>query len=651
MKLLETFSNLKIRSKLNVGFAVIIIMLAIISIISYFSLLNINNRIILYEDAIDIELEILRSTTLINDFKASYNHDLEDQVKNKISYLKNHSIELRENIKNDEYQKHLDTIISELDVYRAAFNNYVSAHDDEYNHMTTMRETARVVLELTDDLVNNQKSKFKKQIRNRSNNLESSYLLLDKLYELSYLSLELRRNEKDYIISNGEDKYFQLYNNNLKKIEGLCKSLNEEYSNQSDIKLINNIISSVNAYKKSFDEYRQTLEHQNKVEANLNEAAAHVDRGGRQAQTDQISEMDETVFYTKLLIIIISITSILLGIYFSNFISNLISKPIVKLKGFAEIISKGDLTVEVQSEQKDEIGDLANSFITMQNRLRNQLQEITEGVNVLSSSSSEIMAMISQLASTSAETATSVSETSTTVEEVKQTAEISNQKASEVSESSQKISMISQEGNKSVRETIDGMNKIKQQMELIAEIVIQLSDKSQAIGDIASTVSELAEQSNLLAVNASIEAAKAGEHGKGFSVVAQKIDILAERSKDATSQIRSILTDIQKDISSAVMATEQGGKVIDEGLILSNTANEVITTLASGIEEASQSSLQIAASSQQQLVGMDQITSAIDNIKEASLQASASTKQTEESISELNGLGNKLMEILKLYKL
>ena len=345
--------------------------------------------------------------------------------------------------------------------------------------------------------------------------------------------------------------------------------------------------------------------------------------------------------------VVIVIIVIIIAIIFSK----LFTRPIVKLNQISKYLADGDLTHSIDINRSDEIGALANSFKSMQKNLRNQIEEITEGVNVLSSSSSEIMAMISQLASGSAETATSVSETTSTIEEVKQTTDVSNQKATEVADSAQKISMVSQDGRRSVQETIEGMNKIKQQMESIAGIVIQLSEKSHTIGEIATTVNDLAEQSNLLAVNASIEAAKAGEQGKGFTVVAQEIKNLAERSKESTVQIRTILADIQKEISSAVMATEQGGKVIDEALDLSTMASEVITTLASSVEQASQANIQIAASSQQQLVGMDQITSAMENIKEASLQTTNGTKQTEESVVELNKLGERLLKILKQYKL
>ena len=315
----------------------------------------------------------------------------------------------------------------------------------------------------------------------------------------------------------------------------------------------------------------------------------------------------------------------------------------------ANCIADGDLSIEVKPISEDDIMGVA--FTTMIERLRQQIASIADGVQVLSSSSIEIMATVSQLSSTTAETSTSISETTTTVEEVKQTAEVSNQRAVEVSDSAQKISSISQDGFRSIQDTIEGMNKIKHQMESIAGIVIQLSEKSHTIGEIATTVNDLSEQSNLLAVNASIEAAKAGEQGKGFSVVAQEIKNLAERSKESTIQIRSILADIQKEISSAVMATEQGGKVIDSALELSSSASEVITTLAASIEQAAQANIQIAASSQQQLTGMDQITIAMESINEASMQVSNGTRQTEASVAQLNDLGNDLQMIMNQYKL
>jgi methyl-accepting chemotaxis protein len=277
---------------------------------------------------------------------------------------------------------------------------------------------------------------------------------------------------------------------------------------------------------------------------------------------------------------------------------------------------------------------------------RSITRQLRETIAQLSSSSAEILAMTTQVAAGAAETATSISETTTTVEEVKQTAQLSSQKAKYVSESAQKTMQVSQTGKKSVDESIEVMNHIREQMASVAESIVRLSEQSQAIGEIIATVNDLAEQSNLLAVNAAIEATKAGEQGKGFIVVAQEVKSLAEQSKKATAQVRNILSDIQKATGAAVMATEKGSKAVEAGVKQSTDAGESFRMLADSITESAQAAIQISASSQQQLAGMEQIAMAMDNIKKATEQNVAGTKQAETAAQNLHELGNNLKQLI-----
>ena len=334
----------------------------------------------------------------------------------------------------------------------------------------------------------------------------------------------------------------------------------------------------------------------------------------------------------------VGIAALVIGVVLTQLMARVMAGPLRVLSGVADRIASGDLTADVpQVERADEVGALMRAFGVMLDNLRRVTREITGGVNVLASSSSEITASTAQVASGSAETATAVSETTSTVEEVKQTAQVAAQKAKYVSEAAQKTAQISQSGRKSVEESI-------------AEAIVRLSEQSQAIGEIIATVNDLAEQSNLLAVNAAIEAAKAGEQGKGFAVVAQEVKSLAEQSKQATAQVRSILGDIQKATGGAVMATEQGSKAVESGVKLSAEVREAIRLLAESIAESAQAALQIAASAQQQLAGMDQVALAMQNINQASAQNVASTKQAEAAAQGLHGLGLKLKGLVEQYR-
>lgn len=278
------------------------------------------------------------------------------------------------------------------------------------------------------------------------------------------------------------------------------------------------------------------------------------------------------------------------------------------------------------------------------------LKEVKEATNILATSASEILAAATQVATGTAKAATAVSQTTTTVEEVKQTVQVSNQKAKYVSESAQKAAQVAQSGKKAVDESTSGMNRIREQMESIAESAVRLSEQGQAIGEIAATVTDIAEQVNLLAVNAAIEAARAGEQGKGFTVVAQEVKSLAEQAKQATAQVRTILNDVQRGISAAVMVTEQGTKAAEAGAKQATEAGEAIKTLADSIAEAAQAATQVAAASQQQLVGMDQVASAMESIKQASTETIVSTKQAETSARQLHDLSQKMKDLVEQIK-
>ena len=278
------------------------------------------------------------------------------------------------------------------------------------------------------------------------------------------------------------------------------------------------------------------------------------------------------------------------------------------------------------------------------------MDEVQEAASVLASSTSEIMALTAQLASSAAETSTAVNETTVTLEEVKQTAQLSSEKADDVSESASKSSHVFQTGKRSVEETIAGMNHLRDQVGSIAGSIVRLSEQSQAVAEIITSINDLAEQSNLLAVNAAVEAARAGEHGKGFAVLAQEIKSLSEQSKLATARVRGILGDIQKAISSAVMASEQGSKAVDAGVKQAAEAGESLRLLADSISESAQAATQIAASSQQQLVGMDQVVLAMDNVKQATEQIALSTKQAEATAQGLHQLGQNQKMLVEQYR-
>ncbi len=308
-----------------------------------------------------------------------------------------------------------------------------------------------------------------------------------------------------------------------------------------------------------------------------------------------------------------------------------------------DVTEQSTLTAQLQQHRVN----LEATVAQRTEALTGLLKEVNEAVNVLSSSTEEIAAAATQIAATATETAAAVNQTTTTVEEVRQIARQTDEKARSVLEGAQATAKRAEQGKNAVGSLIAETGNIKERVESISETTVRLSEQGQAIGDIINNVNDIADQSNLLAVNAAIEAARAGEQGKGFAVVAQEIKALSEQSKQATVRVRTILTNVQKGTSAAVMATEQGIKAVEIAIKESARAGEAINDLQSSVNEASQAATVITASSRQQIIGMDQVASAMENIKQASLQNASSSKQAETAAKNLNDLAQRLRKLVE----
>lgn len=318
-----------------------------------------------------------------------------------------------------------------------------------------------------------------------------------------------------------------------------------------------------------------------------------------------------------------------------------------KMSDALTAVSRGDLTIAIESRSdKDSLG---LALLCMIDNLRNINGDIQDEVKNLTLSSHEIVNSVSQVAKSSKNTADAILQTKTSVEELKQIALVTDEKANEVLNNSQNTVDIVITSEHLLQATMHDMRKISEKMRIISESIVKLSEHSQTIGEIIDSVNDLAEQSNLLAVNAAIEAAMAGEHGKSFAVVAKEIRILAEQSKAATKQVRSLLNEIQNATAVAVLATEQGSKVVDNGVKQSAQTNESMQVLSKSITLVTKAADQIAISSQQQFIGIEQVTVAMDNISTATTHLVNHMKSIESAASSLKSVGSSLKEMTDHY--
>ena len=277
---------------------------------------------------------------------------------------------------------------------------------------------------------------------------------------------------------------------------------------------------------------------------------------------------------------------------------------------------------------------------------RSITRPLRETATVLATSAAEILAATTEQAAGTNESMAAVTETVATVDEVAQTAAQSAQRSRTVADAAQRAAETARAGRKAVQDSIGAMQLVQDQVEAMAKSIVNLAQQAQSIGEITTAVSDIAEQTKLLALNAAVESTRAGEHGRGFALVAAEIKSLAGEAKESTGQVRRLLAEIQRATSAAVMATEQGTKQTDAAMKQVKQAGDIIAQLAVVVDESAQASAQIGASAGQQALGMDQIRQAISNIHDATQQSLAATQQSEMSAQNLNELGSRLVGLV-----
>jgi len=326
-------------------------------------------------------------------------------------------------------------------------------------------------------------------------------------------------------------------------------------------------------------------------------------------------------------------------------------RPLGGAVAFLESIAAGDLSVEPRPRTEDEIGRLYRAIDAMAVGIRELLVGIKQAGLDINKGTSEILASIVQQSAGASEQASSISETSTTVTEVKQTSEQAAGRAQDIVGVSEQSAEFCTDGETSVEKTVEEFDLIADQVEKSAVSVLTLSEKTQQISEILRTVRELAERSNILSLNASIEAARAGEAGKGFGVVAVEVKNLADQSKAAASQIQEILNEIQSAANTSVMVAEEASKRVDRGKEIVGILRERMENLSEAVATVGRSAKQIASSSNQQSIGMEQVALAMENINQVAAENVTSIKEIEDAARGLSDLGARLAGLTGRYRL
>ena len=314
-------------------------------------------------------------------------------------------------------------------------------------------------------------------------------------------------------------------------------------------------------------------------------------------------------------------------------------------------VSEGELHHRIEVEGDDALSLLGERFNTMVESLASMAAQTQHSSDDILETLQDVHLAITSQSSGASQQAASINETTATLSEIRATSNQTLEKAERLDEISKQTKKESEAGVTAVNRSIQGMERIKNNVTGIAQTILALSEQTQQISEITDVVTGLAQQLKMLALNASIEAAKAGESGRGFGVVAAEVKGLAEQSQQSTAQVQRILLDIKHATDRAVMATEEGEKGVDDGVDLVKQAEHSMRGLMEIVRETSMASQQIMAAVGQEVAGIDQVATAMNEINEVTHQFVESSSKTQNAADELRDLSYKLADGVKVYKL
>ncbi len=353
----------------------------------------------------------------------------------------------------------------------------------------------------------------------------------------------------------------------------------------------------------------------------------------------------------KIIAVIITLVmagiAIAIGITFASKLTG----PIIKLnKDIHYVNENADLTHRMSAQSKDEIGQAANSLNQMLEHFRSSIEQVASST-VMLTNSADVMSGITQESSHDIQkqfseidqVATAINEMTATVQEVARN-------ATEAAKAADLADEQSNMGRRTVEQTINSIDQLATEIGNVAEVVDKLNVKSEHIGTVMDVIKGIAEQTNLLALNAAIEAARAGEQGRGFAVVADEVRTLAGRTQDSAGEIETMILELQADMKHTVTAMQSSKQQTQASVESAASAGEALNVITQSISTINEMNTMIASAAEEQSAVTDEINKNIESIRVISERSTQGAEQTTQSSDELRSLAMKLQELVAQFK-
>ncbi|MBV7564798.1 methyl-accepting chemotaxis protein [Pseudomonas sp. sia0905] len=635
------FGNISVTRKLALGFGLVLLLTMALAFVGWTSLGKVVERSERMTDVNELthtltDLRVARLQYLLSNGSATE----ADKVQQHIRTLSQLQQAIRPKFRSPENVRLINEQIELIDQYQKAYDKTNAVYASANKTRAEMIEVAERALELVD--------KVREEVL-RSAAADAASLARYQAVARTKDDLQTLRYRMLSYTADTNEQTERALNQQIEGTDQGLESLTSAFS--GDYRdLIQQLESAVGSYRALLDSYRTAVAERAQLRDAMTEQVLEIVKGSDALLAMQVKLRDSDSAFATQMMTAATLLALLVGIVAAWLITRQITRPLQETLEAVERITSGDLTQTLQVTRRDELGVLQQGIARMGSTLRDLIGSIRDGVTQIASAAEQLSAVTEQTSagvnSQKVETdqvATAMQEMSATVQEVARSAADASQAASDADHEAA-------QGDRVVAEAIAQIDRLAAEVSRSSDAMGELQSESKKIGGVMDVIKAVAEQTNLLALNAAIEAARAGEAGRGFAVVADEVRGLAQRTQKSTEEIEGLIAGLQQGTQQVATIMQGSRELTDSSVALARRAGDALGAITSKVSSIQTMNQQIAAAAEQQGAVAEEISRSVVNVRDISEQTAEASEETAASSVELARLGNELQLMVSHFR-